>query len=83
MRSLPPNIRRSFSEDLIPAVLEEVGCSRAPWGNLDIDTIQVCVNEIYPRAGHIVEKGDALESSVSQPSLPIYVPALTLHIGEC
>jgi hypothetical protein len=79
VRSLPADIRRSFSEDLIPAVLEEVGCSRTPWENLDIDTIQVCVNKVYPTVEHVVKKGDALESSVSQPSLPIYEPALTLH----
>jgi hypothetical protein len=50
----------------IPSVIEEVGCSGTPWTNLDVQSLQGCMNLVYPGLGYIVEKGDALETSVSQ-----------------
>ena len=69
VRSLPANVRRSFSEDFIPSVLEEVGWSTTPWQNLGINTLQICINQVYPTLGYVVEKGDAIDSSVSSPSI--------------
>jgi len=67
--------------DFVPAILEELGCSRTPWKNPDLDTIQACVNEVYPGLEYIVEKGDTLELSVSRTPLPLpfFVHMLTLH----
>ena len=50
---------------LVPAVLEEVGCSVTPWANLDVSTLQGCVDTIYPGVDYTVRKGDLLELSVS------------------
>lgn len=65
VRSLPSAIRRTFSEMFVPTVLEEVGCSTAPWTNPDIHSLQRCVDIIYPGVDYIVEKGDPLDVSVS------------------
>ena len=54
----------------IPTTLEEVGCSATPWNNLDVDSIQRCMNLVYPQLGHVVEKGDALEITVSECPFP-------------
>jgi len=67
--SLPPNVRRTFSEEFIPSVLEEVGCSATPWTNLDVKLIQGYTNSVYPGLDYVVEKGDPLDVSVSQCSL--------------
>jgi len=69
VRSLPANVRQSFSEDFILSVLEEVGWSTTPWQNLNINTLQICTNQVYPTLGYVVEKGDAIDSSVSSPSV--------------
>lgn len=71
-----------FAEDFMPAVLEEVGCSVTPWKNLDVDLLQGCMGLVYPGVDYVVEKGDALDSSVSQASLPSPHPTLTSHIGN-
>lgn len=67
--SLPPNVRRTFSEEFVPSVLEEVGCSATPWTNLDVRLLQGCMNLVYPELGYVVEKGDSLDMSVSQRPL--------------
>jgi len=72
VHSLPGNIRRIFSEDFIPYVIEEFGCSATPWQNLDTDLLQGCMNLAYPGLDYVVDKGDALESSVRQPSIPSF-----------
>jgi len=64
--SLPPNVHRTFSEEFIPSVLEEVGCSATPWTNLDIESLQSCMNLVYSELEYVVEKGDPLDMSVSQ-----------------
>ena len=69
MNSLPGNIRRIFSEDFIPAVIEEIGYSSTPWQNLNADELQGCVNLVYPGLDHVVEKGGPLEISVRQLSV--------------
>jgi len=67
-----------FSEDFIPAVLEEVGCSATPWKNLDVDLLQGCTDLVYPGLDYTVEKGDALDLSVSQAPLPCPHPHIYL-----
>ena len=65
MCSLHPDIRRSFSEELIPLVLEEVSCSATPWVNLDVRLLQDFMSIVYPGADHVVKKGDSVDASVS------------------
>ena len=69
VQSLPPNIRRTFADDFVPAIIQEMGCSLTPWQNLDINALQGYVNLVYPDLDHVVKKGDALISSVSRCSL--------------
>ena len=69
VHSLPQTIRRSFADNFIPAVLQEMGCSSAPWQNLSIDGLQECVNRVYPELEYVVNKGDALISAVSLVSI--------------
>jgi hypothetical protein len=66
VHSLPSAIRRTFSEMFVPTVLEEVGCSVTPWTNPDINTLQHCVNTVYPGIEYTVEKGNPLDVSVSR-----------------
>lgn len=63
--SLHPDIRRSFSEELIPLAIEEVGCSATPWVNVDVELLQVFMGTVYPGADHVVKKGDSVDASVS------------------
>ena len=42
-----------------------MGDSEAPWENLPIDMLQECVNIVYLNLDYVVERGDALVSSVS------------------
>ena len=65
VKTLPSSIRRTFSEEFVPSVLEEVGCSETPWTGLDVELLQGCINFVYPELGYVVEKGDALDTSVS------------------
>ena len=76
VRSLPPHIQRSFSEDFIPCVITEIGCSASPWLNLDVDTIQDYVNIVYTGYDYAVEHGDGFHSSVRLHTL-IFYEALT------
>ena len=62
--SLPGNVRRSFSEEFIPTVIEEVGCSTTPWANLNVTLLQECMDLVYDGLEYTVEKGDAVEASV-------------------
>lgn len=66
VHSLPRSIRRTFAEDFVPVIIQEMGCSSAPWQNLDLDTLQECVNLVYPGHDYVVKKGDALVTSVSR-----------------
>ena len=65
VHSLPGEIRQTFADNFIPIVIQEMGDSEAPWENLPIDTLQECVDVIYPNLEYVVERGDALVSSVS------------------
>lgn len=65
VRSLPPNVRRSFSEDFVPCVITEMGCSTSPWSKLGADTVQGHVNSIYPGYDYAVEHGGAFHNAVS------------------
>lgn len=65
VRSLPPNVQRSFSNHFVPCIITEMGCSTSPWSNLDADTIQGHVNFIYAGHDYTVEHGDAFHASVS------------------
>ena len=49
----------------VPVALEEVGCSATPWVNLNVSSLQGCVDTVYPGIDYTVRKGDPLESSVS------------------
>ena len=69
VHSLPQTIHQSFADNFIPAVLQEMGCSSAPWQNLSIDGLQECVNRVYPELKYVVNKGDALISVVSLVSI--------------
>ena len=85
VQSLPPNIRRTFADDFVPAIIQEMGCSLTPWQNLDIDALQGCVNLVYPGLDHVIKKGDPLISSVSHNSLHFF-PPLDVHLhptGKC
>ena len=65
VRSLPPNVQRSFSNDFVPYIITKMGCSASPWSNLDADTVQGHVNFIYSGHDYAVEHGNAFHSSVS------------------
>lgn len=76
--SLPGNVRRSFSEEFIPTVIEEVGCSTTPWANLNVTLLQECMDLVYDGLEYTVEKGDAVEASVGHlsplPPSPTLIP---------
>ena len=76
VQSLPPHVQQSFSEDFVPCVITEIGCSASPWLNLDLDTIQDYVNIIYTGYDYAVEHGDGFHSSV-RPHTLIFYEALT------
>ena len=69
VRSLPPNVQRSFSDDFTPSVIAEMGCSASPWLNLDVDTIQGHVNVIYVGHEYTVGHGDGFYTSVRPRTL--------------
>ena len=48
VHSLPSGIHQTFSEMFVPTVLEEVGCSTTPWVNPDVNSLQRCVDTVYP-----------------------------------
>ena len=75
-------MRRTFSEMFVPTVLEEVGCSVAPWTNPDVNSLQGCVDSIYPGIDYTVVKGSPLEISVSQMLLCPSVPCVYPHAGK-
>ena len=54
-----------FADNFVPAIIEELGCSEAPWANLSIDMLQECVNTLYPSLDYALKKGDALISLVT------------------
>ena len=64
VRSLPPNVQRSFSDSFAPCVIAEMGCSASPWLNLDVDTVQGYVNLVYTGHEYTVEHGDGFHASV-------------------
>lgn len=64
VNSLPLNIRQLFADVFIPTALQEVGRSSTPWQNISVDVLQECVNVVYTGLDYVVERGDALESSV-------------------
>jgi hypothetical protein len=66
VHSLPSGMRRTFSEMFVPTVLEEVGCSATPWVNPDVNSLQRCVDTVYPGVDYTVQKGDPLDVSVSR-----------------
>jgi len=78
VRLLPAVVRRSFSREFIPSVLEEVGWSMTPWENLDVKTLQICMNDVYPELEYVVEKGDAIDLSVSSASPQSMYPHLAI-----
>ena len=76
VRSLPPHVQRSFSEDFVPCVITEMGCSASPWLNLDVDTVQEYVNIVYTGYNYAVEHGDGFHSSL-RPRTLIFNEVLT------
>jgi len=82
VRSLPAAIRRTFSDEFIPSVLEEVGWSTTPWENPNVKTLQICMSEVYPTIEYVVEKGDTIETSVGSPLPSACIPTLNYHIGK-
>ena len=79
---LPPNVRRTFSEEFIPSALEEVGCSATPWTNLNTESLQGYMNIIYPELEYVVEKGDPLDMSVSQNPFRSLCTMYLPHAGQ-
>ena len=64
VRSLPPNVQRSFSDHFTPCIIAEMGCSALPWLKLNADTIQGHVNTVYSGHDYAVERGDGFHASV-------------------
>jgi len=64
VRSLPPNIQRSFSGRFTPCVIAEMGYSTSPWLKLDADTVQGHINVVYAGYEYAVEHGDGFHTSV-------------------
>ena len=73
VRSLPPNVRRSFSEDFAPCVITEMGCSTLPWSKLSADIVQGHVNSVYPGYDYAVERGGAFHTVVSSCTSPLNI----------
>lgn len=59
-----------FSEDFIPAVVEEVGRSDTPWKNLSVIGLQHFMDELYEGLDYSIEQGGIFHKSVSSASLP-------------
>ena len=66
----------------MPSVLEEVGCSVTPWTNLDVESLQGCMNIVYPELEYVVEKGDPLNMSVSQRPFQSLCTTYLLRTGK-
>ena len=58
-----------FSEEFIPAVLEEVGRSGSPWRNLGTIALQYCVDDVY-QGDYTIEADGPIVKAVSSSSCP-------------
>ena len=60
IKDLPAHIRQNFRKEFIRFVIKQVANSKSPWSNLDVDSMQLAYNIVYPTFPARIRNSDAV-----------------------